>query len=269
MKRRHGPSFLRWAGSKRKALPVLGKLYQVPDRYVEPFAGSAALFFALKPKMALLSDLNRHLINLMVEVRNNPDELYALLEKIPREPETYYRIRSEFNELEPAGLGSASRFLYLNRNCFNGLWRTNLKGQFNVPWGGNAMGGNPPLGLLEESSEALKRATLVAQDFRDTVADCGAGDFIYADPPYFTTGKRTFVEYGKQSFSARDLNDLVEGLNDAAKRGAKVALSYAAGMPLSGLSKAWRRENFEVVRNVAGFKGKRKRENETLYSIGI
>lgn len=266
---RHGPSFLRWAGSKRKALPALVSLYQKPDRYVEPFAGSAALFFAIKPQRALISDLNRQLINLMVEVRERPSELHRRLVEFPRDAETYYRIRNEFNDMNHAGLESAVRFLYLNRNCFNGLWRTNLKGHYNVPWGGDAMGENPPIQLIASAAQALKRADLRAQDFRETIANCGEGDFIYADPPYFTSGKRTFVEYGKESFGEADLGDLIELLTQAADRGAKVALSYCADMPLKQLPKHWSREELEVVRNVAGFKGKRRKEKEVLYSVGI
>lgn len=266
---RHGPSFLRWAGSKRKALPALISLYEKPDRYVEPFAGSAVLFFALRPERAFLSDLNGQLINLMVEVKERPSELHRRLIGIPRNAETYYQIRSEFNDMSPIGIESAVRFLYLNRNCFNGLWRTNLKGQYNVPWGGDAMGDNPPIQLLEAASQSLKRAKLLAQDFRKTIANCGEGDFIFADPPYFTSGKRTFVEYGKESFSEADLGELIEHLTQAADRGAKVALSYCADMPLSQLPKDWVRRELEVVRNVAGFKGKRRKEKEILYSIGV
>lgn len=261
---RHGPSFLRWAGSKRKAIPVLRMHFSPEKRYVEPFAGSAALFFALRPGAALLSDLNGHLINTLKSVRENPQLVHKELELLKRDEEAYYRIRKEFNALEPEGISSAVRFLYLNRNSFNGLWRTNLSGHFNVPWGGSEMGGNPPLELLVASSKALTNAQIEHQDFRETIQSCGSGDFIYADPPYFTSSQRTFVEYGKKCFGLDDLSDLVTSLVAASERGAKIALSYTAAMQIPGLPVDWRRIEFEVTRNVAGFKGKRKRQSEVL-----
>jgi DNA adenine methylase len=247
---------------------VLKSQYCGKARYVEPFAGSAALFFAVKPQEALLADLNGHLINALRVLRDEPDSLHAELDKLPRDRETYYRVRREFNDLDPDGLDSAIRFVYLNRNSFNGLWRTNLRGEFNVPWGGSEMGDNPPLELLLASSSALRNAEIESQDFRVTLSGCGEGDFIYADPPYFTSNQRTFVEYGKRAFGQDDLNDLLDALRCAAERGAKIAMSYTAAMPLP-LSGDWKRTIFEVVRNVAGFKGRRKREAEIMYTVGI
>jgi DNA adenine methylase len=151
LSRGHGPSFLRWAGSKRKSLSLLCRAYTDPKlQYVEPFAGSAALFFALKPRAAILGDLNGHLINALRAVQDQPKEVHRLLEAIPRDADSYYEVRSEFNELKPFGLHAAALFIYLNRNCFNGLWRTNQSGFFNVPYGGSEMGNNPPVGLLQE-----------------------------------------------------------------------------------------------------------------------
>lgn len=261
---RHGPSFLRWAGSKRKAIPALRSHYERDRRYVEPFAGSAALFFAVKPFDALLGDLNGHLINTLKAVRDHPDEVHEELGRFQRDKVTYYQVRQEFNRLEPMGLASAARFLYLNRNSFNGLWRTNLKGEFNVPWGGSEMGGHPPLELLRASSITLSRAQIEHQDFRATIGACGEGDFIYADPPYFTSSQRTFVEYGKECFGLRDLDDLIQCLVSANNRGANIAMSYTSVMELTGLPKHWQRLEFEVTRNVAGFKGHRKRQSEVL-----
>lgn len=263
---RHGPSFLRWAGSKRKALARLKAQYSPSKRYVEPFAGSAALFFALKPEKALLADLNGHLINTLRVVKQNPLGLHSALEALNRDKETYYKIRDEFNGLNPTGLKSAVRFLYLNRNGFNGLWRTNLQGHYNVPWGGSEMGGNPPIELLEECSATLGNAEIIQQDFRKTILSCGEGDFIYADPPYFTSTQRTFVEYGKQSFGLDDLSDLLAALKDAEARGASIALTYSAAMPIPNIPEAWQRIEFDVTRNVAGFSGRRRKQTEILYT---
>jgi DNA adenine methylase len=161
----HGPSFLRWAGSKRKSLALLSATYSGLDRhYVEPFAGSAALFFSLKPLSGTLADLNGHLINAMRYVRDQPKELHRRLEQMPRDDDTYYSVRLRFNRMQPYGLNSAALFVYLNRNCFNGLWRTNSQGAFNVPYGGTEMGGNPPSDLFQTCSRAcLQLRRMIAE----------------------------------------------------------------------------------------------------------
>jgi len=132
--------FLRWAGSKRKLLPQL--LEFTPKdygRYVEPFAGSACLFFHLKPRKALLGDINHDLIRTYLEVKYRVKEVVAELEKLNCSKENYYRIRAWQSE-RLSGPRQAARFIYLNRFCFNGLYRTNKTGQFNVPYGAERAG---------------------------------------------------------------------------------------------------------------------------------
>lgn len=263
----HGPSYLRWAGSKRKSLKLLASAFPSSDpHYIEPFAGSAALFFSLKPSSGTLADLNGHLVNAMRKVRDQPQEVHDRLKRLQRSPETYYEVRSTFNDLKPYGLDAAVLFVYLNRNCFNGLWRTNRDGKFNVPYGGTEMGANPPIELLVECSKALKRVRLRHQDFRKTIAGAECGAFIYADPPYFTSTERTFIEYGRKSFGHKDLDDLLVALIDASKRGVDIALTYNESMPLDGIPSHWSRTRFEVTRNVGGFRGSRKKKAEVLYT---
>ncbi|MCS3496351.1 DNA adenine methylase [Bradyrhizobium japonicum] len=263
----HGPSFLRWAGSKRKSLALLsGAFSNQSCHYVEPFAGSAALFFSVRPSRGTLADLNGHLVNAMRHVRDDPKGLHRRLVAMPRNSEAYYKARCKFNELRPFGIQAAVLFVYLNRNCFNGLWRTNSSGEFNVPYGGVEMGNNPPVSLFELCAQSLKQVSLKHQDFRKTIEEAGAGSFVYADPPYFTSSERTFIEYGKKSFGEDDLRDLVEGLIHASRRGAEIALTYNEAMPLRGIPKRWMRTRFEVTRNVGGFTGARKRQAEILYT---
>lgn len=263
----HGPSFLRWAGSKRKSLALLASSYRDPARhYVEPFAGSAALFFELKPSSGTLGDLNGHLINAMRQVRDRPAEIHRRLCEFERNPDAYYATRKRFNEGTRFGIQAAVDFIYLNRNCFNGLWRTNLAGEFNVPFGGYEMGAYPPLALFQECSELLRGAKLRHQDFRKTIEAAGANTFIYADPPYFTATERVFVEYGKRSFGEDDLYDLVRLLASAEGRGAEIALTYNDAMPVPELPPHWQVHRFSVTRNVGGFRGARKRQGEILYT---
>ena len=263
----HGPSFLRWAGSKKKCLPQLAHAFDQRDLvYIEPFAGSAALFFSLKPQRAVLADLNGHLINALRHVRDRPHDVHARLTRLRRTSRAYYTNRNRFNSLAPHGIDSAVLFIYLNRNCFNGLWRTNQSGSFNVPYGGLEMGATPPVELFERCALALSRAALRHQDFRKTLSNVGEGAFIYADPPYFTASERTFVEYGRKSFGQEDLHDLISALKVAAHRGAQVVLTYNAAMPLDAIPKGWSRTQFDVTRNVGGFSGSRKKQSEVLYT---
>jgi DNA adenine methylase len=214
----------------------------------------------------MLADLNGHLINAMRHVRDQPRKVHDLLAQLPRNCENYYEIRSEFNRSKLNGLDSAVLFIYLNRNCFNGLWRTNSAGKFNVPYGGTEMGSNPPLELFETCSVALRRAKLRHQDFKKTIASAGHNTFIYADPPYFTATERIFIEYWKRSFGQTDLNDLVVALAEASERGASIALTYNEAMPITETPLQWSRTRFEVTRNVGGFRGARKRQAEILYT---
>ena len=263
----HGPSFLRWAGSKRKSLALLGASYRDDSRhYVEPFAGSAALFFELGPTSGTLGDLNGQLINALRYIRDHPRDVHAQLMLLERSPEAYYRIRDLFNASSSFGIEAAVHFIYLNRNCFNGLWRTNLAGKFNVPFDGHEMGAYPPLELFLSCARLLKRAKIRHQDFRKTIADAGPNAFIYADPPYFTASERIFVEYGKKSFGQDDLNDLILALIEAERRGAHVALTYHEAVQIDDLPAHWQRIRFEVTRNVGGFSGARKKQAETLYT---
>lgn len=262
----HGPSFLRWAGSKRKSLVKLRAAYSADRHYVEPFAGSAALFFSLQPSEATLGDLNGALINTMKWVRQEPESVHKQLACLSRSRESYYRYRDEFNRSSADTIEAAILFLYLNRNCFNGLWRTNKEGKFNVPYGGTEMGSNPPLDLLRKCAMALRKASLRHQDFRKTIEGTDKNTFIYADPPYFTATERTFIEYGAKSFGEGDLRDLVHGLEAAAARGAKVALTYNAAVPLASIPASWHVEAITVTRNVGGFSGSRKVQTELLYT---
>jgi len=249
----HGPSFLRWAGSKRKSLATLAVGYKDPElEYIEPFAGSAALFFSLAPRQGVLSDLNGHLVNALRNVRDHPHALHNELIKIDRNPTSYYEAREEFNSLPRVGLRSAVLFVYLNRNCFNGLWRTNLAGRFNVPFGGHEMGAYPPIELFLKCSALLKPISIRHQDFRKTLKLAGRRSYIYADPPYFSANDRVFIEYGRRSFSQTDLDDLIAYLKAAEERGARIALTYDAATELPQTPTHWRQTKFEVTRNVGG-----------------
>lgn len=253
----------RWAGSKRKSLPTLAAFWSDRfERYIEPFAGSACLFLKLKPKVAVLADLNSALIQTYRTIRWNAQAVAEALYAIPRDTTTYYAIRRKVISATSA-IERAAFFVYLNRNCFNGIYRTNMNGEFNVPFGA-AQGQYPRICDFDTAAKMLKKAILLSADFGATLRHLRKNDFVYLDPPFAATGVRTFVEYGKQSFGADDLERLSRHLNRIDRRGAFFLVSYANCPRAREIAKDWNSTTIEVRRQIAGFTAKRKMAGELL-----
>src|ERR1035441_397142 len=177
------PPFLRWAGSKRRLLPILQTFWtRKHKRYVEPFAGSACLFFAIRPPKAILGDLNPELITTFIEVKYRIGAVLKELKALPPEDrDEYKRLRAiDTSTMMPST--RAARFIYLNRYCFNGIYRTNLHGQFNVPYSGVRCGNLPPDGTFEKCANRLRVARLVNGDFEKVLNHAKQGDLVYMDP---------------------------------------------------------------------------------------
>jgi DNA adenine methylase len=258
---------VRWAGSKRQLLPILLANYErsCAGRYVEPFAGSASLFFAAEPERAVLGDINGELITVYRTLRRYPERIYALLALMPRDKQTYYEVRSRKPRmLRP--IERAARFLYLNRFCFNGLYRTNEHGTFNVPYGGTRSGSLPTLDELIGSGKLLRRATLVQGDFSATLRLVEEGDFVYLDPPYQIASRRVFRQYHRTAFSVADLSRLRAELERVDREGASFLLSYADSAEGRALAAGYAKRRVRVRRNIAGFAGHRRWSYELLIS---
>jgi DNA adenine methylase len=257
--------FLRWAGSKRKQIDRLLNFWRGSHSgYVEPFAGSACLFFALGPKRAVLGDSNNELIEVFRVVRDAPDRLYRRLSRLTRDIDTYLRWR----ELNPKSLDRdtrALRFLYLNRNCFNGIYRTNAQGKFNVPMG-SKLSAYFTHGELLQCSELLRHAKFVAGDFSKTLEHVQPGDLVYLDPPYAVTSRRIFREYGKKIFDTSDIARLSQALNGIQKKGADFVVSYADCKEARQLASNWNSARMPVRRHIAGFAKDRRNSYEWLIS---
>ena len=161
---RCGKPFLRWAGSKKRLLPKLVTYWEDGfTRYVEPFMGSAALFFAIKPSNAILSDINSELVETFSAVRDHPRAVYNRLFRLPLGKDAYYQIRQEDASRLPT-LDRAARFVYLNRFCFNGLYRTNKNGKFNVPYAASKTGRLPSQEELYKAAKVLSVAQIKAKE---------------------------------------------------------------------------------------------------------
>lgn len=227
-----GP-FIKWAGGKSQLLPFI--LPHLPERietYREPFVGGGAVFFALaregRFRRAVLGDRNAQLIGLYRMVRDRVDSLIeALTELAPlaTDAETFYRLRAqEVSELDE--VSQAARFIFLNKTCFNGLYRVNRKGQFNVPFGRYRSPKVCDPDLLRGCSRALQNVELRVQDFEETAADAEAGDAVYFDPPYVPVSPTaSFTSYHQDPFGPEAHRRLAQVVADCHARGVVALLS--------------------------------------------
>jgi DNA adenine methylase len=220
--------FVKWAGGKRRLLEQYNPYLPSSDQfrcYFEPFLGGGALFFHLRPKRAVLADLNSELINCYQTVKERPEELIACLRKHKATERYFYKMR----EMDPQKLSTidrASRFIYLNKTCYNGLYRVNSKGQFNVPFGRY----KHPLICDEEAilgaSLALQQVQLKVNSFEKTVQQARSGDFVYFDPPYVPlTSTSSFTSYTAVNFGEQKQAALAETVRSLNSRGCLVLVS--------------------------------------------
>jgi len=239
---------------------------QITGNYVEPFAGSACLFFDMEPEGAILGDLNRELMCAMRAIRRDVYRVLECLRRLPRGKAAYYRIRA----MKPDELSEpeiAARFLYLNRYCFNGLYRTNLAGGFNVPYGPPKKSSPHPEvdeDLIVSASRLLRRALLVNGDFEETLRHVEPGDFVYLDPPYATDEARVFREYVPGSFSTHDLARLSDALSRLDQIGAEFLISYCDSAEAEALLRKLNPVRIPTRRNIAGFVGHRRIAHELI-----
>lgn len=232
-----GP-FIKWAGGKGALLPQLERHFPERDhyqRYFEPFLGGGAVFFHLCPTRSQLFDVNRELIEVYMTVRDNVEGLIEALAVHTNDAEHFYKVRSyRLTALSP--VERAARFIFLNRTCYNGLFRVNRRGQFNVPFGNYR---NPTICdpiTLRSASQALARAKLGVADFEEAVVDARAGDFVYMDPPYAPLSTTSsFTSYTSGGFAWDEQVRLARVFRELTDRGSKVALSNSATPPIRHL----------------------------------
>jgi DNA adenine methylase len=243
-------AFIRWAGSKRSLLRSIAPyLPQEYGRYYEPFLGSGSLFFLLQPRRATLSDSCADLISLYQAVARYGIEVLRFAEKFEFTPECYYQARRRKTE-DP--VEAAGTFLYLNKACFNGLYRVNLAGQFNVPYGRPRTAFIADEENLIQCQRVLRRSDvrLVVQDFERTLARCKTGDLVFLDPPYVTRHNNNgFLHYNEQLFSWSDQMRLADVANDLAERGCHVYVTNAAHGDVAALYIGF--ETIDLTRNSA------------------
>jgi DNA adenine methylase len=236
--------FLKWVGGKRQLLSHLRAF--TPDRfatYHEPFLGGGALFFELQPERAVLSDTNERLVRAYRGVRNDVDDVIALLQRYPHDKDFFLQLR-EVDIDAATDAEVAAWMIYLNRTGYNGLYRVNRQNRFNVPFGDYA---NPTIcdvSNLHACSRALRRAEILHAPFDHTMARVGPDDFVYFDPPYIPLSTTSnFTSYTCTGFDMDDQIRLRDVARDLKHRGASVVLSNSSAPAVYDLYKG----DFEIV----------------------
>ncbi len=222
---------LKWAGGKAALIKQFVPYFpesSAYQRYFEPFLGGASIFFHLQPKQSHLFDLNADLIELYTLVRDDVQSVIAALAPHFNDRAYFEQVRAQ-DTSTLTGPERAARFIFLNRTCYNGLFRVNSRGQFNVPFGKYK---NPTICDTEglwAASAALQNAHLAVADFETSLAECRAGDFIYFDPPYAPLSTTSsFISYTKQGFNADDQRRLADLFRELDRRGCLLMLSNSS-----------------------------------------
>jgi DNA adenine methylase len=220
-------SFLRWAGGKRWLLKDINDFLPIKgfNNYHEPFVGGGAVFFHLQPKKAYISDLNSDLIQTYIQVRDNVKDVIKYLKQFKNTKEDYYHIRKTVYK-KPAK--QAARFIYLNQTSFNGIYRVNLKGEYNVPYG-NRINHKINYDNLLYAHNVLQNATIACQDFKQALNNVKEGDLVFLDPPYTVThNDNGFIKYNQKLFSVEEQYRLSNMINEIKERNAYYILTNAA-----------------------------------------
>ncbi|NLL21624.1 MAG: DNA adenine methylase [Firmicutes bacterium] len=257
---------VKWAGGKRQIIEQIIKY--VPDFsiYYEPFLGGGAVLFALQPEEAVVNDINSELINLYKVIKDNVDELIEELKQHRNEEDYYYKIREldrnkdKYSKLTP--VQKASRLIYLNKTCYNGLFRVNKAGEFNTPFGNYR---NPNI-VNEITLRAVSnyfnqaRVTFTCKDFEEVLKEAGKEAFVYLDPPYYpVSDTSSFTGYVKGGFDRDEQIRLKKACDKLNEKGIKFLLSNSAADFIKNLYRDYR---IEIITAKRAINSKAERRGE-------
>ncbi|MBN1960773.1 MAG: DNA adenine methylase [Deltaproteobacteria bacterium] len=264
----HARPFLKWAGGKTQLIPeILARFPKVFRKYHEPFMGGGAVFFALAPNRAILSDINADLVDTYRAIRDEPEAVISALQRHQVTEADYYRVRSQ-KRGELSLVAAAARTIYLNRTCYNGLYRVNLKGEFNVPFGRYA---NPTIC----NSENLYLASLALQNVKIRCEDALAidkrvqrGDLVYFDPPYDPLSPTSsFTTYARGGFGNEQQAALADLFIKLANRGVHVVLSNSDTPFIRELYRDFRIDSVYARRAINSRADRRGHVREVIVSV--
>lgn len=254
-----GP-FLKWAGGKSQLLEKLKarapKEYEV---YYEPFIGGGALLLELRPQRAVIGDINEQLINIYLQLKEAPKNVIDAvkdIEYVTCDKDYYIEVRQSFNDkiiAKELDAETAGMMIWINKHCFNGLYRVNKKGLFNVPYNNNTRANSIDEENLNEIGEYLRTSdiSINCADFETVCANAGKGDFVYFDSPYVPiSDTASFTDYTKDGFSLEDHKRLAALFRELDRKGAKVMLSNHDVPLVHELYKGYNIETIDVRRNI-------------------
>ncbi|RAM49669.1 MAG: DNA adenine methylase [Hapalosiphonaceae cyanobacterium JJU2] len=264
--------FLKWAGGKRQLVPdiIASHLPQKYNTYYEPFIGGGALLFSLQPKQAVINDSNTELINCYKVIRDSVDELIEDLKKHNNQESYYYAIRDwdrnkDYQSKSP--VERASRIIFLNKTCYNGLFRVNSQGQFNVPFGRYKNPNILDIAVLKAVSKYFNdnQIDILNLDFQEAIQGAKKGDFIYFDPPYDpVSDTSSFTGYDVNGFNKDQQIRLKETFDDLNSRGCNILLSNAYTEFIVNLYGDYKQTKIAATRAINSNVSKRGKVDEIL-----
>ena len=263
--KQYAEPILKWAGGKRQLLHILLPL--VPNysgKYIEPFVGGGAMFFALSPQRSILSDCNKELILLYQTISTNPAAVIKELKSYKNTEKEYYRARAlDWRTLSP--VEASARMIFLNKTGYNGLYRVNRKGGFNVPYGKNQHINICNEDQILRAALALKSSEIICADYRDILKEyANYGDFIFLDPPYFqVSNKETFLRYTSDKFYEPDQVELAELVNELYDKGCNLLITNSNHPRIYDLYKRFD-INIVSVRRSVNCKGNSRKGEDTV-----
>lgn len=226
------PTFLKWAGGKRRILDKLQTLFpERIERYFEPFLGGGSVFFFVKktynPNFCMISDINKDLVEAFKAVRDIPKELIKSLSYFKKNDsrDFYYRTRERFNTFLLEDVDRCAAFIYMNKTCYNGLYRVNSKNEFNVPYGKYTKPEIYSKETITYASELLQGVSIRHQNYKEIKAFAREGDFVYLDPCYDPLKRTSFVNYTPKRFSENDRLELAAFIDTLRAKDISVVLS--------------------------------------------
>ncbi len=227
MKNLNVAPFVKWAGGKRQLLSKIKE--RMPEQYndyYEPFVGGGAVVLELQPENAVINDINKSLINAYTQIANNPDEFLDVVNMLDNEmwddgKEYYYSIREHYNDKlmrEEFDIELAALFVFINKHCFNGLYRVNGKGLFNVPYNKSRKASVDKKAIVE-TSKYLRSINIINGDFENACRNAQAGDFVFIDSPYAPLKPTSFESYTKEGFDVESHRRLANLFDELSERG--------------------------------------------------
>lgn len=243
---------LKWAGGKSQLLgEILPRMPKNFNKYIEPFFGSGAVYFAIAPHRAVIADSNPELINLYRAIATDVEKIIAILSSYENTKERFYAVRAiDWKEMDQ--LEAAARTIYLNKTCFNGLYRVNKKGMFNTPYANNKRKQFCDEAEIRKAALLLKNAEIICDDFHTVLMKTAEeGDFVFLDPPYVPVSKYSdFKRYTKEQFGEEDQRKLSQDVEYLYNKGCNVMLTNSNHPLVHELYKRFKIEVFQTKRMI-------------------